>query len=220
VTIKTVLCFSGGLDSTTLLWQLRADGHEVVALGVQYGQRHEKELLCAAGLAASVGAEWRVAYLDRLGFVPTSVLTSGGEVPHGHYEHENMKATVVPNRNMMLLSVAASCAVTLKAHHVAYAGHAGDHAIYPDCRPEFAAAMGRAIGLCDWTPPKLLTPFISLSKAGIARRAHELGVPIAQTWSCYEGGRVHCGKCGTCVERREAFDLAGIPDPTEYAKDA
>ena len=136
--------------------------------------------------------------------------------PDGHYTDESMKATVVPNRNMLFLAVAASWAIAQGAAAVAYAAHAGDHAIYPDCRPEFVRAMSAALGLADWRQLELATPFINWDKGQIVRRGAELGVPFEKTWSCYRGGTAHCGTCGTCVERREAFSQAGIADPTIY----
>jgi 7-cyano-7-deazaguanine synthase len=138
-------------------------------------------------------------------------------VPHGHYAAENMKQTVVPNRNMIMLAVAAGWAISEKADRVAYGAHAGDHTIYPDCRPEFAAALGKAIGLADWHHLDLHCPFIKLSKTDIVRLGAQLHVDFAQTWSCYEGGELHCRRCGTCVERKEAFERAGVIDPTKYA---
>lgn len=127
-----------------------------------------------------------------------------------------MKLTVVPNRNMILLALAGAWAVSTKSEAIAYAAHAGDHAIYPDCRPEFAEAMQGALLLCDWHPVRIARPFLAMSKADLVKLGAELGVPFALTWSCYKGGDKHCGKCGTCVERREAFELAGVPDPTKY----
>ena len=127
-----------------------------------------------------------------------------------------MKSTVVPNRNMIMLSVAAAWAMNLKAAHLAYAAHAGDHTIYPDCRPEFADALNTAIGLADWHTVTLLRPFIGMTKGEICAEGKRLGVNFADTWSCYEGGEQHCGKCGTCVERKEAFIAAGGGDPTRY----
>jgi len=137
-------------------------------------------------------------------------------VPDGHYEDENMKQTVVPNRNMIMLSVAIGHAVAEEFDAVAYAAHGGDHAIYPDCRPEFANAVAQCALLCDWRQIELLRPFINMTKADIAARGAELGVPFDLTWSCYKGREKHCGTCGTCVERREAFQLGSVSDPTEY----
>ena len=131
-----------------------------------------------------------------------------------------MKSTVVPNRNMILLSVATGHALSIKAGQIAYAAHSGDHAIYPDCRNEFAEAMANVIMLADWERVELIRPFVDWTKADIVRRGAELSVPFAKTWSCYKGGDLHCGRCGTCIERREAFDLAKVIDPTPYAEGA
>ncbi len=215
---RTVIVFSGGLDSTVLLHHLLAEGREVLALSVHYGQRHARELEAAAAIAALAGVRHEIADLRPVaGLLAGSSLTSSDiPVPDGHYQEESMKATVVPNRNMILLALAAGWAISQKADAIAYAAHGGDHAIYPDCRPEFAEAMRHAIGLADWHRVELLRPFVTLTKADIVRRGAELGAPLGATWSCYRGGARHCGRCGTCVERREAFELAGVPDPTDY----
>lgn len=219
--MKTILIYSGGLDSTVLLFHLRDEGHGVKALGIDYGQRHRRELDHAQGIASDIGVPFRVADLSPLGpFLAGSSQTSDLEVPEGHYADESMKLTVVPNRNMLMLSVAIAWAVSTKADAVAYAAHAGDHAIYPDCRPEFAKAMDEAARLCDWSPVELFRPFIGMTKADIVRRGAELAVPFEKTWSCYKGLDAHCGKCGTCVERREAFKVSGVKDATQYASGA
>lgn len=220
--MKCILIYSGGLDSTVLLYHLRAAGHTVCALSIDYGQRHRKELTQAKAICDRLGVEHRIADLTPLTpLLAGSSLTSPEvPVPDGHYAEETMKATVVPNRNMILLAVATGWAVSLKADSVAYAAHAGDHAIYPDCRKEFTEAMEKAIALCDWHQVSLERPFVTWSKADIVRRGAELRVPFSQTWSCYKGGDRHCGTCGTCIERREAFHLAGVADPTPYADDA
>ena len=217
-TVKTVLVYSGGLDSTVLLHQLLADGDQVLALSVDYGQRHRVELEYARRLAEAVGIEWRLADLSSVGqLLGGSSLTSPDvAVPYGHYAEQSMKQTVVANRNMIMLSVAAGWAISQRADRVAYAAHTGDHAIYPDCRPEFAEAVDRAIRLADWHEIHLVCPFVRLTKAQIVARGAELGVDFARTWSCYEGGAIHCGRCGTCFERREAFSQAGVHDPTKY----
>ena len=149
-------------------------------------------------------------------YFQSSLLKSGGEIPEGHYAAENMKQTVVPFRNGIMLAVAAGLAESRHAGGVVIAAHAGDHAIYPDCREDFMRAMADAIRLGTYADVALLRPFISMTKSEIARRGHELGVDFSKTWSCYVGGETHCGECGTCVERREAFLLAGLKDPTEY----
>lgn len=216
--MKSIVVLSGGMDSTTLLYWALEQGHEVEALSVLYGQRHRRELLAAKAVAESLRVSHEVADLSSIGqLFAGSALTGTGDVPHGHYEDISMKRTVVPNRNMVLLSLAIAMGVRDKADAVLYGAHAGDHAIYPDCRLEFVQAMMRAASLADWHPIRLKAPFLEKSKAQIAKLGHELGVPFERTWSCYEGGEQHCGKCGTCVERQEAFKLAEVPDPTDYA---
>jgi 7-cyano-7-deazaguanine synthase len=214
----TVVVFSGGLDSTTLLYDLHAQGRRVAALSVNYGQRHIRELEAATTLAAKLGVPHRIADLGGLRslFGGSSLTDPSVPVPEGHYAEESMKATVVPNRNMLLLAAAGAWAIALRADSIAYAAHGGDHAIYPDCRPEFAEAMGAALRLADWHRLTLQRPYVDWTKGRIVRRGSEVGVPFADTWSCYVGGGKHCGRCGTCVERREAFQVAGIEDPTLY----
>lgn len=214
--MKTVVLLSGGLDSTVLLAGLHAAGHDCRTLSVLYGQRHRVEVDRARAVSARYGVLHEVVELPP-SLMAGSAITGGGDVPHGHYEHESMRRTVVPNRNMLLLSAAGAVAVRDGCGAVAYAAHAGDHHIYPDCRPEFAEAMGRALALCADRPVALLRPFVTWTKADIVREGSRLGVPFPLTWSCYEGGEKHCGLCGTCFERREAFQLAGVLDPTEYA---
>lgn len=220
--MKTVLIYSGGLDSSALLFELVRGGHEVHALSVDYGQRHLRELDSAHTLAKRVGVEHRVVDLSSLGaLLMGSALTDREvDVPDGHYTEPSMRSTIVPNRNMVLLSLAGAWASAIKAESVSYAAHAGDHAIYPDCRPEFAEKMNEALGLCDWQPLRLDRPFLEIDKAAIVRRGQATGVPFEETWSCYRGETLHCGRCATCIERREAFHVAEIADPTTYQSDA
>ena len=220
--MKTVIVYSGGLDSTVLLYHLREAGHDLHALSIDYGQRHSCELDHATAICAELGITHPTADLSAIQpLLAGSSLTSPEiEVAEGHYSEESMKSTVVPNRNMIFLSVATGHALSIKADQIAYAAHSGDHAIYPDCRNEFVDAMATAIRLADWEQIELIRRFVDWTKADIVRRGAELGVPFAQTWSCYKGGDLHCGRCGTCIERREAFDLAGVVDPTPYAADA
>lgn len=220
--MKTILVHSGGMDSTVLLYHLLDAGVEVRALSIDYGQRHKKELVLAKSVCEKLGVEHRVADLTALTpFLAGSSLTSDDvEVPDGHYAEENMKVTVVPNRNMIFLSVATAWAISTKSDTVCYAAHSGDHAIYPDCREEFTAGMDHVMQLADWHLVKLDRPFVAMTKADVAKRGAELGVPFEETWSCYKGLDLHCGRCGTCVERREAFHLAGVIDPTSYADTA
>jgi len=212
--IDTVVIISGGLDSAVLLWSLASPQGGILALSYHYGQRHERELDAARELCADRTEAHLVVALD---LPRASALQGSGEIPDGHYEDESMRATVVPSRNLVMLSIASAHAVACGASAVAYAAHSGDHAIYPDCRPDFVDAADRVLRLANWEPVRLLAPFVGMDKAAIVKLGASLGVPFERTWSCYKGGAVHCGTCGTCVERREAFKLAGVPDPTEYA---
>ena len=210
------------MDSTVLLAWLLREGATVLALSVNYGQRHVRELEYAARITRAWGVRHEVADLSGIGRLlgGSSLTSSEIDVPEGHYEEESMKLTVVPNRNMIMLSVAAGWAIAEKCDSVSYAAHSGDHAVYPDCREEFADALDQTIQLADWHSVRLNRPFVGKTKAEIAKLGAELGVDFTQTWSCYQGGAVHCGRCGTCVERREAFYLAGLEDPTVYADEA
>lgn len=215
-----VIVYSGGLDSTVLLHLLRREGKADAALLFDYGQKHKKELEFARKNCEKLGVSFDIADLrpiTRL-FGKNSLTDASEEVPDGNYDDSNMKSTVVPNRNMIMISIAAARAIALGANEVAYAAHSGDHAIYPDCRDEFADALDGVLALCHYEPVKLLRPFVDMSKADIVALGAELGVDFSQTWSCYKGGEIHCGTCGTCTERKEAFRLAGVPDPTVYAK--
>lgn len=216
-----VVLLSGGLDSTVCLYTMCSLlAGPVVALSVLYGQRHRRELEYAKKITAQLSprVEHIVVDLEGLRVVMGGSSQTSDEiaVPHGHYEEESMKQTVVPNRNMVLLSVATALAVSRKIANVAYAAHAGDHAIYPDCRPQFAMAMAGVMSVCDWHKVALWPPFIQLTKAQIVAMGAKLGVPFALTYSCYEGGESHCGQCGTCTERKMAFAEAGVFDPTPY----
>jgi len=219
--MKALVLFSGGLDSTVLAAQLQADGIETRLLSIDYGQRHAKELNKAEKIAQALSLPHRILRLPDLGpLLGGSSLTDDQvELPEGHYAEESMKATVVPNRNMILLALAGGHALSIGFNTIAYAAHAGDHTIYPDCRPEFADAMEKALGLADWQNLNLHRPFVNFSKEELVRKGNELGAPLELTWSCYAGREKHCGKCGTCVERKEAFALAKVEDPTEYEDD-
>ncbi|MEU7316511.1 7-cyano-7-deazaguanine synthase QueC [Streptomyces sp. NPDC007083] len=218
-----VLIFSGGLDSAVTAYKLRHEGVTVSLLSFNYGQRHVKELAHAANLADQLGASHDIVDLTSLTrILGGSALTDpASEVPHGHYRAETMRSTVVPNRNAIMLEIAAGAAVAAGADAVAFGAHSGDHAIYPDCRPEFFTLIEASMkaGNDGHMVPdfQLVAPFLQLTKADIVREGARLGVPFELTWSCYEGGEVHCGACGTCVERREAFAEAGVADPTVYA---
>lgn len=217
--MKLITLLSGGMDSATLLYKLRGEGHELHALSFDYGQRHFVEIEYAGQIASSINVPWNIASIGSLApFLRGSSQTDPAiEVPEGHYTHESMKVTVVPNRNMIMAAVATALAVNKSFDGIAMAMHAGDHAIYPDCRPAFANALGQLLTTVHFTPLAFVAPFINMSKADIVTLGSALGVPYEYTWSCYKGLGVHCGKCGTCVERREAFEVAGVPDPTEYS---
>lgn len=215
--MKTILIYSGGLDSTTLLYYLINEGHEVKCLTVNYGQKHKKEINSAKYFCDKLGVEHEIIDLTNITkLISSSVLTSKSDVPDGHYAEDSMKATVVPNRNMIMLSIAIGWAINEKFDCVAYAAHNGDHTIYPDCREEFVEHVSKAAELADWHPIKVMRPFINFSKADIVKLADIMNIEIDKTWSCYKGAEFHCGKCGTCVERIEAFELAGVKDTTIY----
>ncbi len=217
--MKALVVLSGGMDSATALAHAIAQGYEICGgVHFQYGSKHNAmELVAAHALADHFNIPLHVI---ELGFINTlfksDLLKSGGEVPDGHYEDLSMKRTVVPFRNGIMLSIAAGLAESLEADCITLGNHAGDHAIYPDCRAEFVLPMTAAVEVGTYRRIKLQTPFVSLSKADIARIGHNLGVPFDLTWSCYKGGKKHCGKCGTCVERIEAFQKSGVKDPTVY----
>lgn len=212
-----VMLYSGGLDSTVLLYKLRQQG-PVKALLFNYSQRHKKELTAGAEICRDLQNDYDYAHLRDINFLIAKGSQSGlEEVPLGHYAEESMKQTIVPNRNMIMLSIAIGHAVVLGAHNVYFAAHAGDHAIYPDCRPDFVDALNAASLLGNsWSPVRVHGPFLGLTKAQLVELGASLEVPFEKTWSCYKGEALHCGKCGTCVERREAFELAGVEDPTIY----
>lgn len=219
-----VTTLSGGIDSVTLTHALAAEGCDLIALSFDYGQRHAKEIEMAALCADRLGADHAVVDLRAVGVLLTgSALTDPAvEVPEGHYTDASMAATVVPNRNAIMLSVAVGVAVARGADAVAIAVHAGDHPVYPDCRPAFIEAVEHEARVANEGFIKdgfqVLAPYLHVTKDEIVRRGAALGVPFAETWSCYLGGERHCGRCGTCVERREAFELAGVADPTGYAE--
>jgi 7-cyano-7-deazaguanine synthase len=222
MTDKCVVLLSGGLDSTVLLYNL-VSTYECYPLTIGYGQRHIRELTAARNVCEARGGDllkrWKYVELGVLRTLLPSSLTGVGEIPKGHYEDESMKSTVVPNRNMILLSIAGGYASGLGAKYVFYAAHTGDHAIYPDCRPEFIASAAETICLgTGWNNDgvELRAPFNKVSKTDIVKLGKKINVPFYLTWSCYEGRDVHCGVCGTCTERREAFKLAGVEDPTIY----
>ncbi|VVB70887.1 7-cyano-7-deazaguanine synthase [uncultured archaeon] len=213
--MKAVLILSGGVDSTTLLYKMQDDGHEVYALTFNYAQRHKKEIDCARKIAEKLGIPHRVVDLSNLAaLLGDSALLGGKDVPSCHYTEDAAKQTVVPNRNMIMLSIAAGYAEAHEVPAVYYAAHKNDSTIYPDCRAEFVEALKPAIRLATaWHPVELQAPFVDLTKAEIVKMGLELGVPFEMTWSCYQGRDLPCRSCPTCIEREEAFRLNGCMDP-------
>jgi 7-cyano-7-deazaguanine synthase len=216
--MTTLVLLSGGMDSVTALYAAAREHTVVGAVSFDYGSKHNaRELPLAAWHCQQLGIRHDV--ID-LGFMAThftsDLLTTGGSIPDGHYAEENMKRTVVPFRNGIMLSIACGLAESREAEALVIAAHSGDHAIYPDCREPFMAAMAAAMAAGTYAGVQLLRPFIAMDKAGIAKAGSGLGIDYSTTWSCYKGGDLHCGTCGTCVERREAFLLAGLDDPTVY----
>jgi 7-cyano-7-deazaguanine synthase len=216
--MKVCVLLSGGMDSVAAFYEVLRE-HEVAAcLSFDYGSKHNaKEIPFAKLHADRNGVPHQVISLDFVNrLFKSDLLQSGGEIPDGHYAEESMKQTVVPFRNGIMLAIATGYAESIDAAGLVIAAHSGDHAIYPDCREPFMQAMATAMGEGTYAKIQLLRPFIATDKAGIARRGVELGIDFSETWSCYKGGEIHCGVCGTCVERREAFMLAGLLDPTAY----
>ncbi|MGH1378506.1 MAG: 7-cyano-7-deazaguanine synthase QueC [Alphaproteobacteria bacterium] len=215
--MKTLVICSGGLDSVTLAHKI-ADEHELIGLiAFDYGQRHKKELAYAKKCAKTLNVAYNMVDISSVGaLLSGSALTDNVDVPDGHYAENSMKLTVVPNRNAIMLTIAYGIASSRGADAVATAVHGGDHFIYSDCRPDFAKSFQNMQDFALDEHIKLYTPFIDISKAGIAAQSAEFNVPVIDTWSCYKGGENHCGRCGTCVERIEAFHIANVPDPTKY----
>lgn len=212
----TILILSGGMDSTTMLYDFQ--DRIAMAISFDYGANHNrKEIKFAALHCDRLGITHIVIPFDFMRRYFRSSLLDGAEaIPEGHYEDENMRSTVVPFRNGIMLSVAVGMAESNDLQYVMMANHGGDHTIYPDCRPSFVEAFDKAAEAGTFNGVRLLSPYVDMTKGDIARRGKELGIDYAETWSCYKGGEVHCGRCGTCIERREAMAEAGIDDPTIY----
>lgn len=218
--MKTIVICSGGLDSVSLAHKVAAENELIGLVSFDYGQRHRKEVEFAEAAASRLSVPFDLIDIRQVGqFLSGSALTDDVSVPDGHYAEETMKVTVVPNRNAIMLTIAFGVAAAKQADAVAAAVHGGDHFIYPDCRPAFVDAFQamQDKALDGYADVKLYTPFVHIPKSAIVTEGARHNTPFVETWSCYKGGAVHCGRCGTCVERREAFALAGIDDPTVYA---
>ena len=214
---KVVIIYSGGMDSYTVLHKAIKDGYEVHAVSFNYGQRHNKELEFAKLVAQKYKVPHKVVDVSSINqLIGGSSLTDDIDVPEGHYEEASMKQTVVPNRNMILLSLAVGYAVSIKAEAVYFGAHSGDHAIYPDCRTEFLMAMNEVCKIANYESVEVRAPFINASKIEILSQGIEMGLDYAETWTCYNGREKACGQCGACQERLEAFALNHTTDPIEY----
>lgn len=220
--MKTFVICSGGLDSVTLAYKVAREHTLSGLICFDYGQRHKKEIAFARQCAENLGVPFHKFDIGAIGAqLSGSALTDDIDVPEGYYAQDNMRVTVVPNRNAIMLAIAYGIAAAQGADAVAAAFHGGDHYIYPDCRPDFTKAFAEMqnLALDGVAKVGLYTPFVTISKAGIVAEGAALGVPFVDTWSCYKGEDLHCGRCGTCVARREAFEVAGVIDPTQYADD-
>ena len=214
---KVVVIFSGGMDSFTVLNRALKDGKEVYALTFDYGQKHVKEIACASKVCQQLGVAHKVIDISAINqLLAGSSLTDDIEIPEGHYEAESMKSTVVPNRNMILLSLAVGYAVSVKASQVYYGAHSGDHAIYPDCRPEFVMKMNDVCQIANYEAVEIFSPYLTVSKTDILTDGLKMGLSYEDTWTCYNGREKACGKCGACQERLEAFADNNATDPLAY----
>lgn len=212
----SVIIVSGGMDSTTLLYDRRDE--IALAISFDYGSNHNaREIAYAEMHCKRLGIEHITIPLDFMHkYFRSSLLEGADAIPEGHYADENMKSTVVPFRNGIMLAVAAGVAESRNLTKLLIANHGGDHTIYPDCRPEFISAMDSATNAGTYVGVRVIAPYTNITKGDIARIGKKLGIDYSETWSCYKGGEKHCGKCGTCVERKEALAYAGIEDTTEY----
>jgi len=214
---KVVVVFSGGMDSYTVLHKAAREGFEVLPLTFNYGQKHNKEIEYAEHACIALGVVPKIVDITAINqLIAGSSLTSDIEMPEGHYADDNMKSTVVPNRNMILLSLAVGYAVSSDAHKVFYGAHSGDHEIYPDCRPEFVEKMNSLCAIANYELVEIVTPYLALNKTDILREGLAMGLDYGRTWTCYNGREKACGKCGSCVERLEAFSENQMSDPLDY----
>ena len=217
MTEKVVVIYSGGMDSFTVLNRALKDGKEVYALTFDYGQRHVKEIEYATNVCKELGVEHKIIDISAFNqLLAGSSLTDDIDIPEGHYEEESMKSTVVPNRNMILLSLAVGYAVSVGASQVYYGAHSGDHAIYPDCRPEFVQKMNDVCLIANYEAVEIFSPYLEVSKTAILTDGIAMGLDYSDTWTCYNGREKACGKCGACQERLEAFEENNATDPLEY----
>lgn len=214
---KVVVIYSGGMDSYTVLNKAMQQGYDVHAVSFNYGQRHSKELLFAKKVCEQYKIEHKIVDISSINqLIGGSALTDDIDVPEGHYEEDSMKTTVVPNRNMIMLSMAVGYAVSIEAEAVYFGAHSGDHAIYPDCRTEFVDAMNDVCKIANYQAVEVRAPYLAASKIDILRDGLAMNLDYADTWTCYNGQEKACGRCGACQERLEAFAENNTVDPIAY----
>ncbi|GLS92000.1 7-cyano-7-deazaguanine synthase [Psychromonas marina] len=215
---KVVVIYSGGMDSYTVLHKAIEEGLTPYALTFDYGQRHIKEIDVARSVCAELDIHHKVIDISAINQLigGSSLTDSSIDVALGHYKNENMKSTVVPNRNMILLSLAIGYAVSIGAEQVYYGAHSGDHEIYPDCRPIFVEKMNEVAAVANYESTEIYSPYLNSDKIGILKDGIRMGLDYGKTWTCYNGREKACGECGSCVERLEAFEKNGITDPVPY----
>lgn len=220
---KIVVVLSGGLDSAVAMYTAinEVGAENVSAVTFNYGQRHNKELECAKKLTADKNIQHCILDMSVIGnqIFSGALMDANAELPTGKYADDNLQDTVVPNRNMIMISLAAAFAIKFEASEIWYGAHAGDHQNYPDCRPVFIEALRNVLAVCHFQPIELVAPFYEATKAAIVHQGLGLNVPFEDTWSCYEGGELSCGECTTCNDRLEAFEKNGVDDPIKYAID-
>jgi len=216
--MKAVVVMSGGLDSTVLLHYVKSLGYDVYGISFDYKQRHRKELDFAKYWGNKICKEWKLVDLGFMKDIASNSALTDYDVklPEEHYTNENQRVTVVPNRNMVMLSIAVAWAENIGADVVFYGAHANDRAVYPDCKEEFVDALSKASEEGTYNKVRVIAPFVNSYKWQLVQLGDKKGVDFSKTWSCYEGKEKHCGKCATCQERKEAFEMAGVEDPTEY----
>ena len=210
---SALVVYSGGLDSFTLLNKAFRDFKKIEAITFDYGQKHKKEIEYAKKNCQKLGIKHKVVQLNIADLFSDSALVGDSKIPEGNYDKERMKQTIVPNRNMIMVSVAASLAIKNKLQHLWYAAHSGDHEIYPDCRPEFILKLGEVLKICDYHEIIFEAPFEGMTKGEIVREGLSMNLDYSQTWTCYEGKEYPCSKCSACMERQSAFKVNNIKDP-------
>ena len=215
---KIIVVYSGGLDSFTLLNEAIRSGKDISALSFDYGQKHRKELHFVEKFCTQESIDSKIVDISSIKeLFQGSSLTDDIDIPKGHYEDDSMKSTVVPNRNMILISLALGYAVTKEAEEVWFGSHAGDHAIYPDCRPEFVEKMDAVARIANYSPIAVKAPYIAMSKTEILAIGLNMQLDYGLTWTCYEGKELACGSCGACHERLESFAANNVIDPIKYS---